>query len=128
MNTEILAIAVLAVLSLSGLAVSLLIAGLNRQLQIQRDSLRKIIDGVVAIHNAQCDHDALLKDLRHNLSADHAALHRIRIAIGDLPPDEPRSLGLTPTPVKLTPPAHDPEEEKHPRRRRRHHSHKGTVK
>lgn len=128
MNTEILAIAVLTVLSFSGLAISLLLAGLNRQLQIQRDSLRKIIEGVVAVHNAQCDHDELLKDIRHELSADRAALHRIRIAIGDLPPDEPKSLGLTPTPVKLTPPAHDPEEEKHPRRRRRHHSNKGNAK
>lgn len=128
MNIEVLAIAVLVLLALSGLAVSALIAGLNRQLQLQRDALRKIVEGVVAVHNAQCDHDTLIKDLRHDLAADRAALHRIRIAIGDLPPDEPKSLGLSPTVVKLTPPERDPEEEKRPRRRRRHHSHKGNVK
>lgn len=128
MNTEILAIAVLAVLSLSGLAVSLLIAGLNRQLQIQRDALKTAIQGLAEVHSAECQ---ILHDLEglHEILADHTGdLKRLRIAIGDLPPDEPKSLGLTPTPVKLTPPAHDPEEEKHPRRRRRHHSHKGSVK
>lgn len=128
MNTEILAIAVLTVLSLSGLAVSLLIAGLNRQLQIQCGTLKTVIQGLAEVHSVECQILHALEGLHEILTDNTAALHRIRIAIGDLPPDEPKSLGLTPTPVKLTPPAHDPEVEKHPRRRRRHHSHKGNAK
>lgn len=136
MNLEIFASAVLALLALSGLSVSLLIAGLNRQLQLQRETLKATLNGLCEVYSAECEILDGIKTLQTGstnragaLAAIHCnviengnALHRIRVAIGDLPPDEPKSLGLSPTPVKLTPPARDPEAEARKRRRNRNRS------
>lgn len=122
MTTDLITILALVVLALSGFAANLLTAGLAKQLRLHREALETVFKGLAEIHVYLCQIHADIKTIKTAVAANAADLQRIRIAIGDLPTDEPKSLGLSPTPVKLTPPAHDPEEEKRPRRRRRHHA------
>lgn len=121
MTTDLLAILALVILALSGFVANLLAEGLAKQLRLHREAIETAFKGLAEIHVYLCQIHADIKTIKNGVANNAADLHRIRIAIGDLPPDEPKSLGLTPTPVKLTPPAQDPEEEKRPRRRRRHH-------
>lgn len=122
MTTDLLAILALVILALSGFVANLLTAGLAKQLRLHREAIETALKGLAEIHVYLCQIHADIKNIKTAVAANAADLHRIRIAIGDLTPDPPRSLGLSQTPVKLTPPAHDPEEEKRPRRRRRHHA------
>lgn len=117
MTTDLLAILVLIVLALAGVAANILIVVIDKQLRLQRESLKTAIGGISAVYTAQGEILNELNQLRDALNNRDKT-----------PADTtPKSLGLTPTPVKLTPPARDPEEEKRSRRRR-HHSNKGNAK
>lgn len=117
MNLEVFAIAVLALLALSSASISLLIMGLNKQLQLQREAIKAATGGIAAVFTSQGE---ILNEI-----------HQLREALDNrdktTADTTPKSLGLSPTPIKLTPPAHDPEEETRPRRRRRHHARKVEV-
>lgn len=117
MNLEVFSSAVLALLALSSFSISLRIMGLNKQLKLQREAIKTATGGIAAVFTGQ---DEILNEL-----------HQLRDALDNRKKTSadttPKSLGLSPTPVKLTPPAHDPEEEKRPRRRRRHHARKVEV-
>lgn len=122
MTTDLLAILALVILALSGFAANLLTAGLAKQLRLHREAIETAFKGLGEIHVYLCQIHADIKIIKTAVAANAADIKRIRIAIGDLTPDPPKSLGLSPTPVKLTPPAHDPEEEARKPRRRRHHA------
>ena len=119
MTTDLLAILALVILALSGFAANLLTAGLAKQLRLHREAIETAFKGLGEIHVYLCQIHADIKTIKIGVANAAARRLRIRIAIGDLPPDEPKSLGLTPTPVKLTPPAHDPAAKAHKRNRRR---------